>query len=329
MLYSDSNKPLVCLQKNSYCYKNTRIMQIKGILFHSTGTNNPYLKRYVQPSDDDSNKSKLLSLLGKNNNKNDYNHCKLLSGLNAFIGKLDDGTVKTVQTMPWNYRPWGCGSGSKASCNDGWIQFEICEDNLYNRDYFNKVYNEAVELTAYLCKKYNLDPKGSVTFKGVSIPVITCHIDAHRLGFATNHGDVNHWFSKYNKSMSTVRDDVCKLLNSSSKKSNKTNSSSTNSSSTRKLYRVRKTWKDASSQIGSYKSLDNAKKACKLGYSVFNYKGEVVYTNKSSKSTYTVKKDDTLSSIAKKYDTTVSVLARLNNIKDVNSISVGQKLKLK
>lgn len=42
--------------------------------------------------------------------------------------------------------------------------------------------------------------------------------------------------------------------------------------------------------------------------------------------TYTVKKGDTLGAIAKKYNTTVSNLAKLNNIKNVNSIYVGQKL---
>ena len=52
------------------------------------------------------------------------------AGLNAFIGYLRDGSVSTIQTMPWNFRPWGCGSGIKGSCNNGWIQFEICEDNL-------------------------------------------------------------------------------------------------------------------------------------------------------------------------------------------------------
>lgn len=44
------------------------------------------------------------------------------------------------------------------------------------------------------------------------------------------------------------------------------------------LYRVRKTWKDEKSQIGAYKSLANAKKACKTGYSVFDENGKVVYT---------------------------------------------------
>lgn len=44
------------------------------------------------------------------------------------------------------------------------------------------------------------------------------------------------------------------------------------------LYRIRKSWQDAASQIGAYKSLDNAKKACITGYSVYDEKGNVVYT---------------------------------------------------
>lgn len=57
------------------------------------------------------------------------------------------------------------------------------------------------------------------------------------------------------------------------------NAGSTSSPSTEKqLYRVRKTWADAKSQIGAYSSLENAKKACKAGYSVFDNSGNVVYT---------------------------------------------------
>lgn len=44
------------------------------------------------------------------------------------------------------------------------------------------------------------------------------------------------------------------------------------------FYRVRKSWNDAKSQIGAYASLENAKNACKKGYSVFDEKGNVVYT---------------------------------------------------
>lgn len=42
--------------------------------------------------------------------------------------------------------------------------------------------------------------------------------------------------------------------------------------------------------------------------------------------TYTVKAGDTLSAIAKKYNTTVAKLALLNNIQNVNLIRVGQVL---
>lgn len=43
---------------------------------------------------------------------------------------------------------------------------------------------------------------------------------------------------------------------------------------------------------------------------------------------YMVKKGDTLSAIAKAYGTTVSKLAKVNAIKDVNNIRVGQLLTL-
>ncbi|WP_295219722.1 N-acetylmuramoyl-L-alanine amidase [Ruminococcus sp.] len=47
--------------------------------------------------------------------------------------------------------------------------------------------------------------------------------------------------------------------------------------STKQIYRVRKSWADAKSQLGAYSSLENAKKACKAGYSVFDNSGKVVY----------------------------------------------------
>ncbi len=33
------------------CYKAGRKIKVKGIMVHSTGANNPYLKRYVGPDD--------------------------------------------------------------------------------------------------------------------------------------------------------------------------------------------------------------------------------------------------------------------------------------
>lgn len=218
MKYSDKNPPLVCMQTQSTCYKGTTTMAIKGVLWHSTGAPNTTLKRYVQPSDkkpsaDTYSKSKWLELLGKNKYSNDWNHIDHQAGLNCWIGTLADGTVTTVQTMPWNYKPWGCGKGSKGSCNNGWIQFEICEDYLNDKEYFNAVYEEACEITAYLCKKYNIDPKAKVTHEGVKVPTILCHADSHKLGLGNNHGDVLHWFPKFGKDMDDVRNDVAALIN--------------------------------------------------------------------------------------------------------------------
>lgn len=125
MKYNSLNKPIACMQTQSTCYKQTRSMGVEGILWHSTGANNPTLKRYVQPSDNASNKQAMLNLLGKNTSGNDWNHIYREAGVNAWIGKFANGTIGTVQTMPWNYRPWGCGKGRYGSCNNGWIQFEI------------------------------------------------------------------------------------------------------------------------------------------------------------------------------------------------------------
>ena len=220
MKYTDKNKPPVCMQTNSRNYKGTSTMTIKGVLWHCTGANNPTLKRYVQPKDSSSSKehkdntytnAEWITLLGKNTNGNDWNHVNDREvGLNAWVGKLADGSVTAVQTMPWNYKPWGCGGG----CNNGWIQFEICEDDLTDQNYFNAAYIEACELTAYLCKMYNINPKGSVTYNGKTVPTILCHYDSYKLGLGSSHYDVYNWFNKFNKTMQNVRDDVNLLLNS-------------------------------------------------------------------------------------------------------------------
>ena len=71
MKYTDRNKPLVCMQTNSTCYRNTYKMRVRGIPWHSTGANNPNLRRYVQPREGDKDYSRLISLLGRNPNGND------------------------------------------------------------------------------------------------------------------------------------------------------------------------------------------------------------------------------------------------------------------
>lgn len=212
MKYTSANPPMKCFMRQSSWYKGAGKTTIRGVLWHSTGANNPNLKRYVQPDDNAVDRARMLELLGVNKSGNDWNHISREAGVHAWVGKLASGEVASVQVGGWDKKAWGCGSGKKGSCNNGWIQFEICEDNLSDPVYFEKVYREAVELTAYLCKLYNLDPQGTVTYSGVRVPVILCHQDSYQLGLGSNHGDVLHWLPKYGKSMQTVRDDVSALL---------------------------------------------------------------------------------------------------------------------
>lgn len=212
MKYTSANPPMKCFMRQSSWYKGAGKTTIRGVLWHSTGANNPNLKRYVQPDDNAVDRARMLELLGVNKSGNDWNHISREAGVHAWVGKLASGEIASVQVGDWDKKAWGCGSGKKGSCNNGWIQFEICEDNLSDPVYFEKVYREAVELTAYLCKLYNLDPQGTVTYSGVRVPVILCHQDSYQLGLGSNHGDVLHWLPKYGKSMQTVRDDVSALL---------------------------------------------------------------------------------------------------------------------
>lgn len=180
---------------NNDCYKSNKTITPIGIMWHSTGVNNPNLSRYVQPDD---------GTLGKNKYNNHWNRPNVKKCTHAFIGKDKNGRVVTYQTLPWNMRGWHCGSGKNGSGNDMYIGFEICEDNLKDVDYFNYVYQEACELTAYLCKEFKLDP--------LADGVIICHAEGYTRGIASNHGDVLHWFKKYGKTMDDVRKDVKTLL---------------------------------------------------------------------------------------------------------------------
>ena len=124
--------------------------------------------------------------------------------VHAFIGRLADGSIASYQTLPWNWRGWHCGSGRSGSANNTHISFEICEDGLDDREYFDAVYREAVELTAHLCELYGLDP--------LEDGVVICHSAGYRRGVASNHGDVMHWFPKFRKNMDGFRADVSREL---------------------------------------------------------------------------------------------------------------------
>ena len=175
------------------CYITGKTIRPKGVMVHSTGANNPRVARYI-PGDDE---------IGRNTGGSHWDQPGKLC-VHAFIGRFADGGVGAVQTLPWNRRAWHCGSGRKGSGNDTHISFEICEDGLSDPEYFRAVYREAVELTAYLCQQFGLDPLAG--------GVVICHQEGYRRGLASNHGDVLHWFPRHGKTMDDFRADVARIM---------------------------------------------------------------------------------------------------------------------
>lgn len=150
-----------------------------------------------------------------------------------------------------------------------------CSDTTSAKACAKRTYEAAVELFAYLCKQYGLDP----TADGV----IISHKEGHSRGIASNHGDPEHLWNGLGMgyTMDTFRATVKAVMSNGS-------STATPSTDTEQMYRVRKTWADAKSQIGAYRVLKNAKAACKEGYTVYDKDGNAVYTNAAAMS-YKVK----------------------------------------
>lgn len=161
------------------CYLYAQMINPTGIMVHSTGTPQPDPQAYI----------------------NYWNNFEASVCVHAFVHK--DGII---QTLPWTYRAWHCGG----SGNYSHISFEICEpaghtyrsnsaemvgyDAKANQAYFETVWKNAVELCVELCKKFNLTEKD-----------IICHSEGYRLGIASNHADVEHWFPHHGKTMDDFR----------------------------------------------------------------------------------------------------------------------------
>ena len=193
-----------CILTENDCYKTNQWITPRGCMIHSTGANNPTLKRYVQPLETDEDYDQLIDLLGYNRNQNDWNRPGTNACVHGFIGKLADGSIASIQTLPWNMRGWHAGKGSRGSANDTHISFEICEDGLEDRAYFEAVYQAAVELTASLCRQFDLDPQAD--------GVVICHSEGHARGIASNHADVMHWLPRFGRDMDDFRADVAKKM---------------------------------------------------------------------------------------------------------------------
>lgn len=176
--------------RNNGAFKAARPMPTgspAGIIIHSTGANNPNLKRYVNAPE----------ICGENPYRNYFDRADSDVCPHAVIGKDKNGEVKAAKLLPWNVCCWGCGSGSKGSYNysPAYIQIEIAEDSLADREYFERAFALAVQLCQRLMKNYP-------TIKAENI---ISHKEACARGYASNHGDCDHWLKKFGKDMDWFR----------------------------------------------------------------------------------------------------------------------------
>lgn len=202
-------KLLKCILTENDCYKTGWTIKPQGVMVHSTGANNANLRRYVQPAASTPGREELLTALGTNLNANHWNRPGLDVCVHGFVGRLADGSVAAVQTLPWNRRGWHAGTGTSGkSANDTHISFEICEDSLTDPVYFQQAYRTAAELTAALCRNFGLDPMGD--------GVVICHQDGYRRGTASNHGDIYNWFPRFGLNMNDFRAEVARIMSGES-----------------------------------------------------------------------------------------------------------------
>lgn len=157
------------------CYTAGKKITVKGLMLHSVGCPQPKASVFV----------------------NSWNSASYtIACVHGFIDG-NDGTVH--QTLPWNHRGWHCGFGSNGSGNNTHIGVEMCEpacikytsgsnftcsDLATAKAVAKRTYEAAVELFAYLCKKYSLNP--------LADGVIISHREGHSRGIASNHGDPEH-----------------------------------------------------------------------------------------------------------------------------------------
>lgn len=114
--------------------------------------------------------------------------------VHAFID-ANDGTI--YQILPWNHRGWHCAG----SANDTHISVEMAESQYISytgganftcsnltaaRKQAKTAYDAAVELFAYLCRQYKLDP----------LTQICSHAEGYRKGIASNHADPEHYWNQ-------------------------------------------------------------------------------------------------------------------------------------
>ena len=178
---------------NNPCYKAGKTIKVKGLMLHSIGC--------PQPS--------AMTLI------NSWNTSNAKVCVHGFI---DANTGGVYQTLPWNRRGWHCGG----KANDTHIGIEMCEpdcikyttgakftcsDKARAKTMVERTYKSAVELFAYLCNEYNLNP--------LAEGIILAHSEGFARGLSSNHADPEHLWKGLNLpyTMEGFRQDVKSAMN--------------------------------------------------------------------------------------------------------------------
>lgn len=181
-----------------------------------------------------------------------------IKGASAHV-YVDD--VEAYQATPFNRGCWHVGvnygkNNLFGKChNRNSIGIEICCNAGYD---YEKAFNNAVEVVKDLMKKYNIPAERVVQHYDVCTK--NCPSEIRKKG---------DWV-RFKNLISGIKTDPVYV--------NDTVHIDT-------LYRVRKSWLDANSQKGAYKTLSNAKETADKypGWSVYDWNGVVIYTSKAKK----------------------------------------------
>lgn len=139
------------------------------------------------------------------------------------------------------------------------ITIEVASDTTYPYAVNAKAYASLINLVADICKRNGIKELKWKADKSLIGQVDKQNMTVHRW-FAATACPGEYLYSR----MGQIAQEVNKKLGISATPTNQ-------------MYRIRKNWKDAASQIGAYTNFDNAKRACKDGYYVFDSKGNIVY----------------------------------------------------
>ena len=163
------------LTKNP-CYIAGRKITVKGLMLHSVGCPQPSAMVFVKSWNPPANGREV-----------------------CVHGFIDANTGEVYQTLPWDHRGWHGGGSSNNThigvemCEPACIKYTggstfTCSDTATAKAAVKRTYDAAVELFAFLCKQYKLDP--------LADGVIISHKEGHKRGVASNHGDPEHLWTQ-------------------------------------------------------------------------------------------------------------------------------------